>query len=283
MKNDGFKIRVMTRQEIGTAIDWAAAEGWNPGLHDADCFYAADPNGFLIGLIGDEPVGSVSAVKYDSSFGFVGFYIVKPGYRGQGYGIQLGMAALSYLKGCNVGIDGVVAQQENYRLAGFSKAYRNIRYQGTSGGDFTGDKRIIHLDSIPFDDLCFYDQPFFPANRRNFLKCWVRQPQSKSLGIMQNGKLAGYGVTRICRTGFKIGPLFADNAEFADLLFQALIADLPEGSPVFLDTPEVNPEAIALAERYKLNMVFETARMYIGKFPELPMSRLFGITSFELG
>ena len=283
MKNDSLKIRVMTRQEIGIAIDWAAAEGWNPGLHDADCFYAADPNGFLIGLIGDEPVGSVSAVKYDDSFGFVGFYIVKPGYRGQGYGIQLGLAALSYLKGCNVGIDGVVAQQENYRLAGFTKAYRNIRYQGISGGDFTGDKRIIHLDSITFDNLCFYDQPFFPANRRNFLKCWIRQPQSKALGIMQNGKLAGYGVARICRTGFKIGPLFADNAEFADLLFKALIADLPEGSPVFLDAPEVNPEAIALAERYKLNMVFETARMYIGKFPELPMSRLFGITSFELG
>ncbi|HLA33082.1 MAG TPA: GNAT family N-acetyltransferase, partial [Pseudomonas sp.] len=31
----------MTRAEVDLAIDWAAAEGWNPGLHDADCFYAA--------------------------------------------------------------------------------------------------------------------------------------------------------------------------------------------------------------------------------------------------
>jgi len=41
----------MSRQELDLAVDWAAAEGWNPGLHDANCFYAIDPNGFLIGLL----------------------------------------------------------------------------------------------------------------------------------------------------------------------------------------------------------------------------------------
>ena len=46
----------MTQQEVATAIEWAAAEGWNPGLHDAACFYAADPSGFLVGLLEDEPI-----------------------------------------------------------------------------------------------------------------------------------------------------------------------------------------------------------------------------------
>ena len=36
-------IRVMARPEIDTAIEWAAREGWNPGLADADAFHAADP------------------------------------------------------------------------------------------------------------------------------------------------------------------------------------------------------------------------------------------------
>jgi len=35
----------MSRQELDLAVDWAAAEGWNPGLHDANCFYAIDPTG----------------------------------------------------------------------------------------------------------------------------------------------------------------------------------------------------------------------------------------------
>jgi hypothetical protein len=32
-----------------------------------------------------------------------------------------------------------------------------------------------------------------------------------------------------------------------------------------------------------MTMVFETARMYKGNRPDLPMARLFGVTSFELG
>jgi hypothetical protein len=60
----------MTRAEIDLGIDWAAAEGWNPGLHDAESFYAADPGGFLVGLLDNEPVGMISAVKYGHSFGF---------------------------------------------------------------------------------------------------------------------------------------------------------------------------------------------------------------------
>ena len=55
-------IRPMTRPELDLGLDWAAAEGWNPGLHDADSFHAADPGGFLVGLVDNEPVGMISAV-----------------------------------------------------------------------------------------------------------------------------------------------------------------------------------------------------------------------------
>mgnify|MGYP003581476289 CR=1 FL=1 len=78
MHTSSYTIRTMTREEVDIAIDWAAAEAWNPGFYDADCFYAADPNGFLIGLLGDEPIATISVVRYGDSFGFLGFYIVKP-------------------------------------------------------------------------------------------------------------------------------------------------------------------------------------------------------------
>ncbi len=283
MHENSYTIRKMTLQEINIAIDWAAAEGWNPGLHDADCFYAADPNGFLIGLLGDEPIAMVSAVKYGDNFGFLGFYIVKPEYRGMKYGIQIGSAGLAYLKGRTIGLDGVVAQQENYMRAGFTIAYKNIRYQGTADGYKPADSGIVRLSEIPFVDLCSYDKPFFPGNRIEFLRCWINQPQSTALGILQNGKLAGYGVMRICRSGYKIGPLFADNSEFAENLFLALKAHAPEGATIFIDMPIVNSEAVNLANRHNMTAAFETARMYLGKSPDLPIDKIFGITSFELG
>ena len=79
-------IRTMTPDEIGLALDWAAAEGWNPGLYDAAPFLAADPEGFLIGFLEDVPVAMISAVRYGKTFGFLGFYLVRPDRRGQGYG-----------------------------------------------------------------------------------------------------------------------------------------------------------------------------------------------------
>ena len=283
MQKSSYTIRAMTRQEVDIAIDWAAAEGWNPGLYDADCFYAADPNGFLIGLLGDEPIATVSVVKYGDSFGFLGFYIVKPEYRGKGYGIQIWNAGLALLRGHTIGLDGVVAQQDNYKKSGFTLAYRNIRYQGTGGGHFQANSGIVPLSTLPFDDICTYDKPFFPDNRMQFLRYWIDQPQSTALGILRNRKLAGYGVLRICRSGYKVGPLFADSPEFAEHLFLDLNSHASGGAPIFLDTPAVNSAAVDLVKRHNMIVAFETARMYAGKSPDLPINRLFGVTTFELG
>jgi ribosomal protein S18 acetylase RimI-like enzyme len=283
MQKSIFTIRAMTRQEMDIAIDWAAAEGWNPGLYDAHCFNLADPTGFLVGLLGDEPIASVSVVKYGDSFGFLGFYIVRPEYRGRGYGMQIWDAGLASLQGRTVGLDGVVAQQDNYRKSGFTMAYRNIRYQGPGGGPLPADSEIVPLATIPFEEICAYDTPFFPDERSQFLKCWIAQPRSTALGILQNRHLAGYGVLRPCRSGSKIGPLFADSPELAERLFLALKAHATADAPIFLDTPAVNAAAVNLAERHNLTVAFETARMYKGDSPDLPINRLFGVTTFELG
>ncbi|MFZ2959131.1 MAG: GNAT family N-acetyltransferase [Candidatus Ozemobacteraceae bacterium] len=287
MQKSDYTIRTMTRKELDIAIEWAAAEGWNPGLFDADCFYAADPNGFLIGLLGDEPIAAISVVKYGNSFGFLGLYLVKPAYRHKGYGIQIWNAGLAYLEGRMIGLDGVVDQQGNYKLSGFTLAYRNIRFQGIGGGHSPANPEsrsgIVALSTVPFNEVCAYDKPFFPDDRAQFLRCWIDRHQKSALGILQNRKLMGYGVLRHCRNGYKIGPLFADSPEFAEQLFLGLKAHAPEGAPIFLDTPEVNAEAINLATRHHMNVSFETARMYKGKSPDLPINRLFGVTTFELG
>ena len=283
MINKNYKIRTATRKEVDIIIEWAAQEGWNPGIHDADCFYSADPNGFFIGLLGDEPIASISVIKYGESFGFLGFYIVKPEYRGKGYGIQIWNTSLKYLEGRNVGLDGVVTQQDNYKKSGFELAYRNIRYEGHDGGNFPKCSEIVKLSTLPFETIDSYDRPFFPANRTTFIKSWINQANCNALGIMHNGKLAGYGVIRKCCSGYKIGPLFADCPELAEALFLALRSGIKPAEPFYLDTPEVNQAAVALAKRYNMKVVFETARMYTGKKPDMPLNRLFGVTSFELG
>jgi hypothetical protein len=278
-----LSIHPMTRAELDIGIGWAADEGWNPGLHDADSFHAADPGGFLIGRLGGEPIGMVSAVKYGAGFGFIGFYIVRPAWRGQGHGLALWHAAMARLQGRLIGLDGVVAQQANYRRSGFQLAYNNVRHEGVPQRAATPDPDVAPLARSPFDELQRYDAAFFPAPREVFLHHWIAQRGSVALGIRRNGALAGYGVLRPCREAFKIGPLCADDADLADRLLRALAGHLPAQARVQLDIPAVNPAALALVAAHGLAPVFQTARMYTAAAPPLALGRLFGVTTFELG
>jgi hypothetical protein len=277
-----LQISTATRAELDLMVEWAAGEGWNPGLADADCFHAADPAGFLVGKLGGEPIGCISVVKYEPAFGFLGFYIVKPELRRQGHGWRIWQAGMAQLDGRVVGLDGVIAQQENYKKSGFVLAHRNIRFGGAPDCEPPRDERIVSIGPNLVDVLVAYDRPFFSAARDAFLRCWLRPDRREGRALIEDGAVRGYGVIRPCRSGFKIGPLFADSDDSADVLFGALAADA-KGAQVFFDCPEPNRAATDLAARYRLSPVFETARMYRGAAPALPLDRIYGITSFELG
>jgi GNAT superfamily N-acetyltransferase len=279
-----YRIRPMTRADLDLAVDWAAAEGWNPGLHDADAFFATDPTGFFLGELGHQPIGCISAVSYGGAFGFVGFYIVQPLFRGQGYGIPLWQRAMQYLGDQPTGLDGVFAQQQNYARSGFAFAYRNLRFEYTGPLPAAEPHPSLQLlRDVPWDVLTAYDRACFPAAREPFLKKWVNLPDSHGLSFVENGRVRGYGLIRRCRSGYKIGPLFADDAPVARLLFVNLAARAAANEPVYLDVPEVNTPALRLAAEFGMTEGFGTARMYRGAAPAFDVNRVFGVTSFELG
>ena len=283
MKESDLHIRNMSRKELDRVIDWAAAEGWNPGRKDPECFFTADPEGFLIGELNGEPVASISVVRYGEDFAFLGLYIVRPEFRGQGFGLRIWQEGMKRLAGFNIGLDGVVAQQPNYRKSGFSPTYRNIRQEGVTDGARVEDPRLVDLTDLPFAEVEAYDRRYVPAPRSGFLKHWLHASGHQALGLMEEGNLQGIGVIRPCRSGYKIGPLFAESPDRAETLLTALLSRVTPGQPFYLDTPEPNADALALANRHNMSPVFETTRMYTGSFPDIPLEGLYGVTSFELG
>lgn len=130
--NSEFAVRSMRPGELELVLEWARQEGWNPGLDDSLAFLEADPSGFFVGSIGEVPVGSISVVKYGESFAFLGLYIVHPDFRGKGYGKAIWETGVASAGDRTIGLDGVAAQQDNYRKAGFEPAYSTIRYGGVA-------------------------------------------------------------------------------------------------------------------------------------------------------
>jgi GNAT superfamily N-acetyltransferase len=277
-----LRIRAMRPEEIALAADWAAAEGWNPGHADAACFATVDPEGFLIGELDGEPAATISCVNYDDNFAFLGFYIVRPDLRGLGLGLRIWNAAMAHAGARTVGLDGVVAQQDNYRKSGFKLAYPNIRYGGVVDAA---------LPRVEFKPLALIapaiveadDATVFPAPRAAFLHAWIHTVPHVGLALERDGKLAAWGVIRPCRNGFKIGPLIADDRAAAEIIFSALASMTASNHEVFLDVPSINRDAVALAQDHGLEPVFETARMYTGSIRPLRLDRVFGVTTFELG
>lgn len=265
----------MTLADLKTAIDWAATEGWNPGLHDAETFHRIDPDGFFMGRLNGEPIASISAVDWGSGFGFIGLYIVTPSHRGQGYGLKLWQHAMERLKGKTIGLDGVVAQQANYARSGFEFAHRNLRFGGQAG-DLAGPDYGRQVTGSQCDGLLSLDVA--PALRSDYFRAWLEQTN----GLVITGQ-ESLVVARPCRHGVKLGPLIAPTREEAHRLLGAACARFPHETPIFLDIPESNPEALALVTSLSMTLEFETARMYCGPQPTLEPSRWFGVASLELG
>jgi len=282
--NKNFIIRNMRQDELKIAIDWARQEGWNPGIHDHETFYYADPNGFFISELDGEAIAVGSAVCYDEFFGFCGLYIVKPKYRGEGYGMQITRRRLEHIGDRNAGIDGVIQNIKIYERIGYKTAYRNYRYAGIANSKIKlNDPHVkTYQHDNMFEDIKKLDRQLFPASRTPFLDAWLNQKDAKVLVYMQDSNLLGYTVRRKCFKGFKIGPLFASTTDVANALFIALQDDI-EGQEIYLDIPEINSKALELVKNHHMSLVFETARMYLKEVPKLDYDQMYGVTTFELG
>ena len=217
----GIVIRARGIDDLATMLDGAAAEGWNPGVHDAAAFFAADPDGFL------------------------GLELVD--HRGEGLGLELFNAALARAKTTTIGLDEVLEQEPNYAGDGFVTAHHSVRFGGAppSLGETNGVRELGRAD---VDVLVAFerDHELFPGPRPAFLEHWITAPGTTACAIGDDDRIDGYGIIRVCRDRHKVGPLFCADRTTAERLLAGLLTHV-DGGPVFLDVPVPNAEGSALA------------------------------------
>ena len=274
------EIRQLTFPEVTELLAWAKAEGWNPGIDDAAPFHAADPSGFLGCFMDGRMASAISAVTSGPDFGFIGLYICHPDFRGQGFGRRVWDAGMAHLGNRTIGLDGVPAQQDNYRSMGFEPAYRTWRYSGRFLPSGT-DPSVVAIGGDLLTDVSAFDIRYYPGARPEFLGAWLDAPRI-ARAIIRNDTVKGYGVLRKCHAGYKIGPLFAENDDDAGRIFVALCAT-SEGETVSIDVPEPAQDFSSYLADIAFEKGFDTTRMYRGPAPGIDMAGVFGTTTLELG
>ena len=283
---DELQFQKLDLDGVKTLVRWAEEEGWNPGPNDADVYYTTDPDGFYGYYNEGKQIAGGSIVSYNKEFGFMGFFIVKPEFRSLGIGRKIWYQRRDILlsrlnKNAPIGMDGVIAMQPFYKKGGFEILFRDERYERI-GTKFTTDKNISSISDEDVDSILAYDKQCFGFSRPQFLKPWLKLPGNKTFKYVEDGKLRGFAMVRKANKGYKVCPLFADNDLIAEELYKACLNSVVD-EPLYLDIPVINKDAVNIIKKYNATYVFECARMYYGKPPEVDINKVFGITTFELG
>ncbi|MCR8546458.1 GNAT family N-acetyltransferase [Salipiger sp. P9] len=273
-------MRVATADEVALMLDWAAEEGWNPGLEDAAAFRAADPEGFFVALRDGAPVAAISVVAHSDSFAFLGLYLCRPDWRGKGVGYALWQHALAHAGGRTVGLDGVAAQQANYARSGFVLTGATTRMEGAAQRPAALPLRAALPEDLPA--LAALDADANGVTRPRFLSAWLEAAETRRTVLLDGpAGPAGFATARLCRTGCKVGPVIAPDLEAALALADAAAAAL--SAPHYIvDVPAPQQAFRAALEARGFAATFETARMYRGT-PPVATTQLFGVATLELG
>lgn len=266
--------------EIDILLNWAAREGWNPGLDDARAFFAVDPDGFFLAKDDGVPIAGISVVRHSDAFAFLGLYLCLPDRRGEGIGYGLWQHALEHAGTRVVGLDGVPDQQANYRQSGFVWAGETTRYTGSLPTFRAGEARAAWPEDIaPITKL---EAAASGVSKPAYIAAWCRPAATRQTFVLDGPSgLLGAVTIRQCRTGFKIGPLIAPNVDTA-LALIAAATEVADGADVSIDVPGSAAGLTRICIDAGMTPGFSTARMYRGAAPkgEAPF---FAVVSLELG
>ncbi|KAF9975640.1 hypothetical protein BGZ73_000655 [Actinomortierella ambigua] len=318
-----FALEQATPEEARNIFfKYAKSEQWNPTRNGYEYDLAvmkADPTAFWLGKIEDPEtktkslVSIISATHYGDKQGWIGLNICDKAYRGRGYGLKGFLDALGkFPPGASVGLDGVMAQLDNYKKSGFVHyAWTNERRHGNIEDIFTKlnvdeakhASRIVDankLSSERFSQLAKVETEASGLDRPEFTEHWVRfhngdEHRFNAVYLSEDHqKVLGFACVRPAVASYRVGPLYAQSEEIATALLANLGRQIQAahakqalegvGLVMDVDAPDTNKIAMALFGRLGWPNTFPCARLWYGAgVPKATVEHCYGIGSLEFG
>lgn len=276
----------MRSEDIPAGLALCRAAGWNQLSRDWELFLKVSPGGCRVAVDDSgKVVGTVTTVRYEDHFSWIGMVLVDPAKRRQGIGIKLLKESLRILQFENtVKLDATPAGREVYLKLDFRDEYYLSRMQCSSAKANAAkgtSVRTIKEDDLP--GIFGHDQMVFGAKRDSVLEwMWMGAPRL-SFVYKKGNKVFGYCFARPGYNHTHIGPVVSREESIAKELVSAVLANC-SGKSVIIDAPHRSRSWLSWLEQNGFSEERPFMRMFFGdnNWPGRPEQQ-FAILGPEFG
>ncbi len=260
------RIRRLVDGDVDAAIALTDLEDWGYTPADFRRLIALSPEGCFAVEDDGRVVGVLTTPTYDD-LAFLGAVLVLPGFRGQGLGKQMMVAALDHLTRTGVQtvrLNAYLNVIPFYERLGFRGEYEVVRWKGTAPRPAASQSRPAQSSDL--DALVRMDARFFGAPRKALLRRLLNEMGEAFLVTRGGSEILGFVVGNVSGNACEIGPWVVAPGHPA--IARDLLNGLVTGTrceQFALSGPVRNPELEPFLRGLGFQEVFRTLRMWWGK------------------
>lgn len=253
-------IRVLTHDDLGACLNLSQPAGWNQTEGDWRRALELQPDGCFAAVQDGVVIGTCTVCAF-GPVAWVAMMLVDPAHRSRGIGRALmehALAFLDALKVRSVRLDATPMGQPLYEKLGFVSQFRLARYAGTlPPDDSPPSPDVMPVSAERWEELAAMDEHVTRTDRRKLLRyLFNKQP-----GEVRFVEGRGWMTCRQGAVAVQFGPC---EGEAGDLLLSDAFRRYA-GRHVYIDIPEMNAAARALAEERGLTIQRHLQRMTRGE------------------
>lgn len=279
-------FRPMVDGDVPAGLYLCRTAGWNQTAEDWRLFLELSPEGCRVAVDEQGEVrGTVTTIRYDDHFSWIGMVLVDPAMQRQGIGIRLLRESLQILsEDETVKLDATPAGRNIYLQLDFVDEYSLTRME--SGA--VPDRKLPESTARPIVEadlpsVVEFDRRVFGAGRGAVLQSVLNRGPQYAFVSEGPGGIDGYCFGRSGHNFTHIGPVVASNVRTAKNVVSAALESC-QGAPVVIDTLLHSPEWIQWLSAVGFREQRPLIRMYRGTnaHPGTPEEQ-FAILGPELG
>jgi ribosomal protein S18 acetylase RimI-like enzyme len=264
-----MRLRVMTSADIPAAMRLKELAGWNQTAADWRRFLERSSEGCFVAEVGAQVRGTVTTIAFEDRFAGIGMVLVDPEYRGRGFGTALLERAIHYLDELDLSalkLDATPQGKPLYEKLGFRSEYEIGRWtRRQPAGAAKPSLADVRESASPalLESICKFDRQVFGGDRSGLLMSLHEEAPELTLGILEDGTLAGYALGRRGSFADHLGPWMARDPDTARQLLEAFLAGSSRET-LIADCLSAHPATGDLLKSFGFSYTRPLVRMFRG-------------------